>query len=99
MSEQRAPLESEIEPPNLKTEPRYENHQPAQTHREEGDELVVISEGQHLSADQRRTARGLHRLYQSLCGGKPGQYWPQALLDTAGSFNRPAFPFPDRGRE
>ncbi len=45
-----------------------------------------------LSAEQRRVAAGLLRLYQSLCGSVPGQYWPQALLDSAGHFNRPPFP-------
>ena len=45
-----------------------------------------------LSADQVKTARALHHLFQSLCGGQPGQYWPQALLDSAGRFNRPVFP-------
>lgn len=51
-----------------------------------------------LSADQRRTAHAVRRLYYSLCGRQPGQYWPQALLDSAGNFNRPKFPDPGRDR-
>jgi hypothetical protein len=50
-----------------------------------------------LSAAQVHTARSLHHLFQSLCGGKPGQYWPQALLDSAGGLSRPSFPVGDRG--
>ncbi len=95
MSPQRTPPEYEPEHTKLETGPRDE-YGPPVTHRQEGDELVVIDEGTRLSAAQHRTAHGLHRLFQSLCGGQPGQYWPQALLDAAGRFNRPAFPFPQR---
>jgi hypothetical protein len=66
----------------------------AQTNREEHDEFGVT----RLSAEQLQTAHALRILYQSLCGGQPGQYWPQALLDSAGSFNRPLFPGPRNGR-
>jgi hypothetical protein len=62
-----------------------------------GAELVVIEDGGRLSPAQRRTAQDLLRLYRSLCGGQPGQYWPQALLDTSGGFTRPPFPTQERG--
>ena len=50
-----------------------------------------------LSADQRKAGQALHRLFQSLCGGQPGQYWPQALLDSAGGLSRPSFPVRNYG--
>ena len=59
-----------------------------------GGGLVVIADDTRLSVDQRETARELLRLYESLCGAQPGQYWPQALLETAGSLSRPLFPRP-----
>jgi hypothetical protein len=62
-----------------------------------GAELVILEEGGRLSAAQRRTSQDLLRLYKSLCGGQPGQYWPQALLDTSGGFTRPAFPTTEKG--
>jgi hypothetical protein len=76
-----------------------EVRQPTRRPREDrdgGTELVIVDDGVRLSPDQRRVAQELLRLYQSLCGNQPGQYWPQALLDSAGKFNRPAFP--QRGR-
>ena len=54
--------------------------------------VVEVIDGTRLSAFQRQRAHELLRLYQSLCGGVPGQYAPQSLLDTANTFNRPAFP-------
>ena len=63
----------------------------AETPREEYDGAVIITDTR-LSAAQHRIAHGLHRLYQSLCGGRPGQYWPQQLLDSGGGFNRLPFP-------
>ena len=69
---------------------------PAQKHRDGDVDINVDIDDNfgvtRLSADQVKTARALHRLFQSLCGGQPGQYWPQALLDSAGRFNRPVFP-------
>ena len=69
---------------------------PVQTHGDgDVDVNINVDDGfgvTRLSADQVKTARALHRLFQSLCGGQPGQYWPQALLDSAGRFNRPVFP-------
>src|SRR4051794_2002885 len=62
----------------------------------EGGEFVIIEDAVRLSPDQRRVSHELSRLYQSLCGNQPGQYWPQALLDSAGKFNRAVFP--RRGR-
>ena len=68
---------------------------PAQTHRDDDDgDIFGVTP---LSAAQVHTARSLHHLFQSLCGGKPGQYWPQALLDSAGGLSRPSFPVGDRG--
>lgn len=58
----------------------------------ESREIVVVNQGTLLTADQKHTSQQLRQLYQSLCGNQPGQYWPQALLDTAGRFNRPNFP-------
>jgi hypothetical protein len=55
-------------------------------------ELVVISNGTRLSQDQQRVSGDLLALYESLAGAEPGQYWPQALLDSAGHSNRPNFP-------
>jgi hypothetical protein len=97
MSQQGTPLGPEHETPKGETEPHGERRSLAQRPREDGvdgerGEFVVIDEDTRLSADQRRTAHELLRLFHSLCGGQPGQYWPQALLDTAGHFNRPAFP-------
>ena len=92
MSEQSQPLETQLETTHREME-RHEHDR-----REERD-VVVIDDGTHLSSDQRRTAHELRRLYQSLCGTQPGQYWPQALLDTAGRFNRPAFPDRPHGRK
>ena len=76
-----------------------EPSQPRGMHRvasEEGSirargELLLVDEDR-LSGEQRRVAAGLRRLYHSLCGAIPGQYWPQGLLDSAGKFNRPPFP-------
>lgn len=78
--------------------------QPGETHgppalavREDIDVVIGVTP---LSADQTRTAHSLRRLFQSLCGGQPGQYWPQALLDSAGRFSRPTFPGGDhKGRQ
>jgi hypothetical protein len=97
MSPQRTPPKYDLEHTKLETGPRDE-HRPPVTHRQEGVDLVAVDDGPRLSAIQHRTAHELHRLFQSLCGGQPGQYWPQALLDTAGRFNRPVFPFPQRPR-
>jgi len=60
-------------------------------------EFFVVEDG--LSSEQHRIASDLQRLYTSLCGGVPGQVWPQALLETAGNFNRPVFPHRERGRK
>jgi hypothetical protein len=61
--------------------------------------LVLVNGEVPLSAEQLRIADRLHRLYQSLCGAIPGEYWPQALLDSAGNFKRPEFPNPPYRRE
>jgi hypothetical protein len=74
---------------------RDENLPPAQIYHEEDDRLL----NPRLTEDQRRTAHGLRRLYRSLCGSQPGQYWPQALLDAASPFNRPVFPRRNRAKE
>jgi hypothetical protein len=76
---------------------------PALTQREEGryresGEFIVVQDGTRLSSDQRRVAGELLRLYHSLCGGQPGQPWPQALLDSSGKFNRAVFPAPPSRR-
>jgi hypothetical protein len=76
-----------------------ENEPHDRSHPKDEREFVIIGDNGALSVDQRRTAGQLLRLYQSLCGGQPGQYWPQALLDTAGRFNRPPFPGRDQGRK
>ena len=78
----------------LQVEPPLTHRPPVQMHRDDDNPLGVVT---HLSADQIRTAQTLHRLFQSLCGGQPGQYWPQALLDSAGRFSRPGFPGTDHG--
>jgi hypothetical protein len=75
-------------------QPAETHRPPTHTHREDDDDIFGVT---RLSADQVKTARALHRLFQSLCGGQPGQYWPQALLDSAGRFNRPIFPSRDNG--
>ncbi len=59
---------------------------------------ILLADVTRLSADQNRTLQELTRLYHSLCGAHAGQYWPQALLDTAGKFNRPPFPPAPRNR-
>jgi hypothetical protein len=63
----------------------------------EGPELL-FAEDASLSPAQNRTTQQMLRLYGSLCGQRPGEYWPQALLDTAGTFNRPPFPRQNGGR-
>ncbi len=74
--------------------PSPDTHRPpAQTHHDDDGDIFGVTP---LSADQVRTARSLHRLFQSLCGGQPGQYWPQALLDSAGGLSRPTFPARDQ---
>ncbi len=60
--------------------------------RSQREEADVVIEDSRLSEEQLRIARDLRRLYHSLCGAVVGQYWPQALLDSAGRFNRPPFP-------
>jgi hypothetical protein len=97
MSERRMPQNPNLETKTFEIELSDSHRQPAQTHREkeDEDEFGVT----RLSADQHRTARALNRLYRSLCGGQPGQYWPQALLDSAGRFNRPLFPGPDHRKQ
>jgi hypothetical protein len=93
MSEQpRHPAELEtsgrqVEPlsPNFPSRREHDRHR-------DGLEVVVVDDGAHLSAQQRRSAHELFRLYQSLCGGQPGRYAPQSLLDTADRLGRPAFP-------
>jgi hypothetical protein len=67
---------------------------PAQTHSDDDGGIFGVTP---LSGAQVHTARALRHLYQSLCGGTPGQYWPQALLDSAGGLSRPSFPVGDRG--
>lgn len=71
---------------------RHRDHDERHDEDDEDDDAA----DDRLSADQRRTGRDLRRLFHSLCGGIPGQYWPQALLDSAGKFNRPSFPSPTR---
>lgn len=61
---------------------------------DERDTIVVAND--KLSEHQKQVAEELQLLYRSLCGRIPGQPWPQALLDSAGRFDRP--PFPRRGR-
>jgi hypothetical protein len=78
---------SQVQPPDT-------HRPPAQTHRDDDDDIFGVTP---LSADQVKTARSLHRLFQSLCGGQPGQYWPQVLLDSAGGLSRPTFPVRDHG--
>jgi len=98
MSEHRTSHLQEVEIISAEVDERDAYLPPAQRHpKEREDEYIAIDEGTRLSAAQHRTANELQRLYQSLCGGQPGQYWPQALLDTAGRFNRPTFPV--RGRK
>jgi hypothetical protein len=60
-------------------------------------ELVFV-ENTSLSPAQNQTMQQMQRLYASLCGPRPGEYWPQSLLDTAGTFNRPPFPRQTGGR-
>ncbi len=57
----------------------------------ESGEIIVEVNGV-LNRHQRQAAADQLRLYQSLCGGIVGQYWPQALLESGGSLNRPQFP-------
>jgi hypothetical protein len=63
----------------------------------DGTELLIV-EDTTLTPAQRSTTQQLMRLYESLCGPRPGEYWPQALLDAAGTFNRPPFPRQNGGR-
>jgi hypothetical protein len=63
----------------------------------DGTELLIV-EDTTLTPAQNLTTNQLMRLYESLCGPRPGEYWPQALLDAAGTFNRPPFPSQNGGR-
>ena len=75
-------------------------HQPEGRREDAGvpETDIVLVDVTRLSAEQRTTLHALARLYRSLCGAHPGQYWPQALLDSAGKFNRPPFPPAPRHR-
>jgi hypothetical protein len=92
MSEQNKPTQGPLTPQNggERREGRMQSSPPPQR-RNEG-EIIFVDAGTRLSPQQCRLANDLRRLYQSLGGGHPGQYWPQALLDTAGGFRRLAFP-------
>jgi len=103
MNEQRPPTAHTALPDGGSVDTDYESsldienrtdYEP--TARSPRGEIAIIDDSVRLSQDQRRVAHELSRLYQSLSGNQPGQYWPQALLDSAGKFNRPAFP--RRGR-
>jgi len=84
MNQQRTSLEHT----NLETELSV------QAPRQGKDEIIIT--GIPLSTAQQQTKHELLQLFYSLCGRQPGQYWPQALFETAGHLNRPSFPFSNR---
>ena len=63
----------------------------------DGTEILFVEDAK-LTTAQNRTTQQMLRLYGSLCGPRPGEYWPQTLLDSAGTFNRPPFPRQTGGR-
>jgi hypothetical protein len=70
----------------------FEEAGPIRSGDVESSSGIIIEGNPTLSRQQREIAADQLRLYNSLCGGVVGQYWPQALLETGGSLNRPQFP-------